>query len=286
MEEQKLMPFEGKAIRKTWHNGEWYFSVVDVIEILTGTDRPRKYWNDLKKKLVLEGYNQLSEKIGQLKMTASDGKERLTDGSNLDGIFRILMSIPSPKAEPLKLWLAKVGKERIEEIENPEIGFDRLRDLYQAKGYSEEWINARLKSIDIRKQLTDEWKNRGVLEGLEYAILTAEIARGTFGVTPSEHKQIKNLDKQNLRDHMTNLELIFTMLGEETTRQISIRDDAQGFLDNQYAAQKGGNMAGNARENYEKQNVPVVSSDNFLKQIEAATTQDIPTDETKESLTN
>jgi DNA-damage-inducible protein D len=265
----KIILFQEKQIRRVWHAEEWWFSIIDVIEVLTGTNRSRKYWNDLKKKLLTEGYFQLSENIGQLKMMSPDGKNYKTDAANTRTILRLIMSIPSPKAEPFKQWLSQVGQERLEEIENPELGIERVKELYKAKGYSNEWISTRLKSIDIRKELTDEWKGRGVKEGQEYSILTAEIAKATFGLTPSEHKDLKGLDRQNLRDHMTNLELIFTMLGEESTRQIAVEEDAVGFEENFDVAHKGGKAAGVARKQYEKnRNVKVVSSSNFIKQIE------------------
>ncbi len=267
----KIILFQEKQIRRVWHAEEWWFSIIDVIEVLTGTNRSRKYWSDLKKKLLTEGYFQLSENIGQLKMMSPDGKNYKTDAANTRTILRLIMSIPSPKAEPFKQWLSQVGQERLEEIENPELGIERVKELYKAKGYSNEWISTRLKSIDIRKELTGEWKGRGVKEGQEYAILTAEIAKATFGLTPSEHKDLKGLDRQNLRDHMTNLELIFTMLGEESTRQIAVEEEAMGFEENLDVAYKGGKAAGVARKQYEKnRNVKVVSADNFLKQIEEA----------------
>jgi DNA-damage-inducible protein D len=269
--DHKIVLFQEKQIRRIYHNEEWWFSIIDVIEVLTGTDRARKYWSDLKKKLVVEGFNELSEKIGQLKMEATDGKMRVTDAASTEGILRIILSIPSPKAEPFKLWLAQVGKERIEEIENPEMGFQRLKEIYQAKGYSEDWIEMRLKSIDIRKQLTDEWKNRKVQEGIEYSILTAEISKATFGMTPSEYQKFKGLVRHNLRDHMTNLELIFTMLGEESTKMTAQEKDAQGFPENKVAAREGGTAAGQALKGYEKQSQrKVTTPDNFLNQIEKA----------------
>ncbi len=265
MENKDLLPFNAHKIRRVWHNTEWFFSIVDVIEALTDSDRPRKYWSDLKKKLSTEGYAELSEKIGQLKIRASDGKMRLTDVANTEGVLRIIMSIPSPKAEPLKLWMAQTSKERLEEIENPELSIERLKDIYKSKGYTNEWIERRLKSIGIRKELTDEWKKRGVKEGHEYSILTAEIAKATFGLNPSEHAKLKGLEKENLRDHMTNFELIFTMLGEDATRQIAERYDAKGFHENHDAAQSGGRAAGKALKVFEKdQNIKVVSPDNFL----------------------
>lgn len=263
MEDQnKLALFEGKTIRKILHNGEWYFSVVDVIEILTDSPKPKTYWAMMKKR-----ESQPFTNCEPLKLLASDGKQRLTDCANTEGVLRIVMSVPSPKAEPLKQWLAQVGKEKIEETENPELGFERLTELYRAKGHTEEWIKNRLQSITTRKQLTDEWQKRGVKDGQEYSILTATIAKGTFGVTPKEHKDIKGLTKpsENLRDHMTPLELIFTALGEELTRMQTVRNDAQGFMENHDAATEGGRVAGVARERVEKeQNISVVSPDNYL----------------------
>jgi DNA-damage-inducible protein D len=283
MKDNEMTPFEGNGIRKVWHNEEWFFSIIDVIEILTETDRPRKYWSDLKKKLVNEGYNETSEKIGQLKMKATDGKNRLTDCANTEGIFRIIMSIPSPKVEPLRLWLAQVGKERIDETENPELTFERMTEVFRAKGYTDEWIKERLQSIETRKLLTDEWKNRGVKEGQEYSILTAIIAKGTFGLTPKEHKELKSLTKpsQNLRDHMTDLELIFTALGEATTRRLAINEDAQGFNENKNKAIKGGKAAGTALDAYEVQTgINVLSSENFLKPLKGDKPDELPPEKT------
>ena len=260
MENQKIILFQEKKVRREWHDEEWYFSVIDVIEVLTDSATPRKYWNTLKTR-----EPQLSSICGQLKMVASDGRLRATDVANTEGLLRIIMSIPSPKAEPFKLWLAQVGKEHIDEIENPELGFERLRQIYKAKGYSDEWIALRGKSIETRKELTDEWKNRGVTENKEYSILTAEIAKATFGLTPSEHSKIKGLERQNLRDHMTNLELIFSALGEESTRLIAVKDDAQGFNENREAAIDGGNLAGKYRKELEERTgQKVVSAENFL----------------------
>ncbi len=266
MEEQSnLMPFEGKPIRKVWHNDEWNFSVVDVIDVLTDTSNSSRYWQDLKRKSSkTEG--QRYDFIVSLKLLANDGRKRLTDCANTEGIFRIIMSVPSPKAEPLKMWMAQVSKERIDETENPELSYERMMEIYKAKGRSDEWIKNRLQTITTRKQLTDEWKDRKVKEGQEYGILTATIAKGTFGLTPSEHSEVKGLNRQNLRDHMTPLELIFTALGEELARDASVRHDAQGFNENYDAAIEGGNMAGDARQRIEKQRgIAVVSSDNFLK---------------------
>ena len=261
-ENKDLTPFEGKPIRKVWHNEEWYFSVIDVIDVLTDSPTPRKYWSVLK----LREF-QLTTNCSQLKLKSTDGKQRLTDCANTKGILRIIMSIPSPKAEPLKLWLAEVGMERIEETENPELLTKRQIELYRAKGYPDEWIEKRMDTIDKRNKLTDEWKNRGVKEGQEYSILTAIIAKGTFGLTPKEHKELKSLTKptQNLRDHMTPLELIFTSLGEETTRQLAIKGNAKGFNENQDKAIIGGKTAGELLGTFEERTgLTVVSSDNFL----------------------
>jgi DNA-damage-inducible protein D len=260
--ENQIVNFEEKSIRRIWHQEDWWFSVIDVIEALTGSKSPRKYWNTLKSR-----EPQLSSICGQLKMTATDGRERATDAATTEGVFRIIMSIPSSKAEPFKLWLAQVGRERLEEIEDPELGFERLKEIYKTKGYSEEWIERRMQSIEVRKQLTGEWKQREVKEGFEYAVLTAVIAKGTFGLTPTEHKRFKGISnpKQNLRDHMTSLELIFTALSEETTRIFTRKADAQGFQQNQVAAQKGGKAAGEARERIEvSTGESVVSPDNYL----------------------
>jgi DNA-damage-inducible protein D len=274
--DSKVAIFQEKQIRRLWDKNGWWFSIVDVVEVLTENQRPSKYWNDLKRKMLKEGAAEFSENIGKLKMEGLDGKMYPTDCANTEGMFRIIMSISSPKAEPFKLWLARVGQERVEEIENPEIAIERVRDIYKAKGYSDEWIESRIKSIGIRKELTDEWKKRNVQEGQEYSILTAEIAKATFGMTPSEHKKLKKLETQNLRDHMTNLELIFTMLGEEVTRTIAIQDDAIGFNENMAAAQQGGEIAGDARLNAEsKGRFKVISSDNFLNQIKESEKKNI-----------
>ena len=262
----KIVLFESKRIRRIESEGKTYFAVVDVIEALTDSEKPRDYWYRLKKRELDSSGIELSTFCRQFKMQAADGKMRETECADTEGLLRITMSVPSPKAEPFKRWLAQVGAERIEEIENPELGIERIREIYLAKGYTEEWVNTRLKSIDIRKQLTDEWQQRGVKEGQEYAILTSEIAKATFGLSPSEHAKYKGLEKQNLRDHMTNLELIFTMLGEEMTRSIAVDEDAQGFHENHEVAIKGGTIAGNARKNVEKdRGKPVVSPENFLE---------------------
>ena len=268
--ENHLVVFQEKTIRRTWHNEEWWFSIIDVVGILSETAIPKRYWSDLKRKMVQEaGSEQPYEKIVRLKLVAPDGKQRDTDCANTETLFRIIQSIPSPKAEPFKRWLAQVGYERVKEIENPELASARARELYQAKGYPQAWIEKRLRSIFIRGELTDEWKQRGVQEGREYSILTAEIARATFGVTPDAHSRLKGLNKvktgNNLRDHMTDLELIFTMLGEAGTTEIARRKDAQGFADNRTAAKEGGAIAGNARKALEaKSGRRVVSSENYL----------------------
>ena len=221
----RVAVFEGKHIRKIMHLDEWWFSIIDIIEVLTGNDRPRKYWNDLKKKLTLEGYVEVSEKIGQLKMMAPDGKMRLTDCASTETMFRIIQSTPSPKVEPFKQWLARVGYERLEEIENPELSMERMQALYEKKGYPKEWIDKRMRGIAVRQDLTDEWKSRGAKTSLEYAILTNEIMQGAFDLKVDEYKQVKGLARENLRDHMTDIELILTMLGEATTTK------GQGDLD-------------------------------------------------------
>jgi DNA-damage-inducible protein D len=268
MENSHLIPLEGKEIRKEWHNEQWYFSVVDVIEVLTDSPTPSKYWEKVKKRMKDETLKDLSPNWGKLKLKGLDGKSYPSDCANTEGILRIVMSVPSPKAEPLKLWMAQVGKERLDETENPELSFERMTLTYKAQGYTDDWIKERIQSIDIRKKLTDEWKKRDVKEGKEFSILTAIIAKGTFGLTPTEHKDLKGLTKpsQNLRDHMTDLELILTSLGEAVTRTVAIEEDARGFEENKGAAVKGGQAGGQARKNVEKiTGKKVVSSENFLK---------------------
>lgn len=262
----KIAIFRGKQIRKAIYQGEWYFSIIDVVEVLTESTYANRYWSDLKIQLSeKEGFGQLYEKIVRLKLEAPDKKMRETDTANTETLFRIIQSIPSPKAEPFKRWLAKIGYERIQEIEDPELAAKRSRAIYKAKGYPDDWIEKRMRGIAIREQLTNEWENRGVKEEKEYAILTAEIAEATFGLKPSDHKKLKGLQKQNLRDHMTDLELIFTMLGEASTTEIAIRKDAQGFRPNKKAAQEGGEIAGDARRALEKKSgYKVVSKSNFL----------------------
>ncbi|MEZ4688106.1 MAG: Bro-N domain-containing protein [Bacteroidia bacterium] len=273
-DQNRLIVFQEKTIRRTWHNDEWWFAVIDVLEVLTESTKPRDYWYRLKnakRKAVELNCRQF---VDSLKMVAPDGKTE-TECANTEGMLRIIQkSIPSPKAEPFKQWLARVGYERVQEIENPELAAERARQYYKDLGYSEEWIATRLKSIEVRGQLTDEWKDRDVKEGLEYAILTAEISKATFGLKPSEYKNLKGLQRENLRDHMTNLELIFSMLGEEQTRQEAIGDDAQGFDENRQAAIKGGTAAGKALGAFEDETgKKVVTDRNFKEQIAVAKAQ-------------
>ena len=256
--------FEGRQIRKAFHEGEWWFSIIDVVESLVGGDRPRKYWNDLKKKLAIEGYVEVSEKIGQLKMVAPDGKRRMTDCATAETLFRVIQSIPSPKVEPLKRWLAKVGKERLDEIENPELAMGRMQGLYEKKGYPKEWIDKRLRGIAVRQDLTDEWKERGAATSLEFAILTNEIMQGTFDLKVDEYKQVKALVRENLRDHMTDIELILTMLAEATTTKLHRDRDSQGMEPLKKDAKDGGAVAGRTRKDIEQQTgKPVISTENF-----------------------
>ena len=252
--ENSIILFNQREVRRHWDEEKelWYFSIVDVIEILTDSKRSRRYWSDLKKKLYEEG-SQLSEKIGQLKMVSSDGKKYLTDVTDTENILRLIQSIPSPKAEPFKLWLAKVGYERIEETEDPELAFERAMQTYLKKGYSKEWINQRLKSIEVRKELTDEWQQRRVKEGLEYAILTDEITKAWADKSIKEYKKFKGLKKQNLRDNMTNLELVLNMLAEASTTEISKKKKPGSFAQSKKVARQGGHVAGTARKEIEVQ---------------------------------
>ena len=260
--------FEQKQVRSIWNeeNQKWYFSIVDAIQALTDSDRPRKYWNDLKAKLKKEG-SELSEKIGQLKISAEDGKMRLTDVADTEQLFRLIQSVPSPKAEPFKLWIAQIARERLDEIEDPEIGIDRLMETYLKKGYSKEWINQRLKSIEVRKELTDEWDERGVKKGQEYAILTDEITKAWSGLTVNEYKKQKDLKKENLRDNMTNLELVLNMLAEASTTEISKDKKPKTFSENKDVAKKGGNVAKAARLQLEETTGKKVVSNLSAKKI-------------------
>lgn len=259
--------FEEKQVRRAWNAAEekWVFAIVDVIAILTESIAPGAYWRKLKERLKKEEVQPVTI-CHELKMTAVDGKQRMTDVADTEQLLRLIQSIPSPKAEPFKRWLAKVGFERLEEIENPELAAKRMRAIYEQKGYSEDWIEKRLRGIAVRDELTDEWKNRGVKEGIEFAILTAEISKATFGMTPAQYKEFKVLSnpKENLRDHMTDLELIFTMLGEASTTEIAKKRDAQGFPQNQQAAKAGGTIAGDARKALEvKSGNKISTSENY-----------------------
>ncbi len=261
----KIIVFGAKQIRRDWVDEQWYFSVVDIVAALTDSDNPRDYWYRMKQREQETSGIELSTLCRQLKLKSSDGKTYKTDCVNTEAAFRIIQSIPSPKAEPFKRWLAQVGYERVQEIENPELAQSRMRELYKQKGYPSDWIEKRVRSIAIRDQLTDEWKQRGVEEQRDYSILTAEISKATFGITPSEYKQLKGLKRENLRDHMTDLELIFTMLGEAATTEIARNKDAQGFNQNRIAAREGGSVAGNARQQLEsKSGKKVITRQNYL----------------------
>jgi len=266
MNDTKIAIFKGKKIRKTIYNNEWWFSVVDVVEILTDSVNSRDYWYRMKVRVEDEDGIELSTICRQLKLEASDGKMRETDCSNTEGMLRIIQSIPSPKAEPFKRWLAKVGYERIQEIENPELAQERMKQIYEQKGYPKDWVDKRLRGIAIRQNLTDEWKERGIESKRDYAILTAEISKAAFGMTPSEYKKFKGLKRENLRDHMTDFELIFTMLGEKVTTEISGEEKPDTFSKNKKVAKRGGGVAGKAREETEKElNRSVISKNNYLE---------------------
>lgn len=269
MEKHRLIVFEDKKIRRIWHNEEWYFSVIDIIAILTEqheTQKARKYWNKLSQRLREEG-SEVVTNCHRLKLPAKDNKLRETDCANVKSLFRIIQSIPSKKAEPFKQWLAQVGYERIEEIENPELGQDRIKEYYKLKGYPKEWIDKRLRGIAIRQELTDEWKEREVTSQKEFAILTNEISKATFGKTVGEYKEFKQLQRknQNLRDHMSDWELILTMIGEKATTDITKEYNSQGFNECKDSAQEGGKVAGETRKSIEKRlGKSVLSKDNFL----------------------
>lgn len=263
-----LVVFEGAKIRRVWHDEQWHFSVVDIVGTLTDSSIPRRYWSDLKIKLNEEGF-ELYDKIVQLKMPSADGKNYNTDCANTESMFRIIQSIPSKKAEPFKRWLAKVGYERVQEIEDPELAQKRMKEIYRQKGYSDEWIEKRVRGIAIRDELTDEWDKRGIETKREFSILTAEISKATFGLTPNEYKTFKGLKQQNLRDHMNDLELIFNMLGEASTTKIARNKDALGFDENKNAAKEGGTVAGVARKELEKRSGEKVSTqENYLSEPE------------------
>ena len=261
--------FRGNQIRRHWDDNRrsWFFSVVDVVAALTDSKNPAVYWRVLKKRLRDEGADQTVTKCNAFKMPAADGKMRLTDMADTETMFRIIQSVPSPKAEPFKRWLAKVGYERIQEIEDPELGTKRTRALYKAKGYSDGWIEKRMRGIAVREELTDEWNKRGVKEETEYAILTAEISKATFGLTPTQYKKLKGLKRENLRDHFNDLEQIFSMLGEAATTEITRNKDAQGFHESKDAAREGGDVSGKARKDLESRTGKrVVSRRNYLQQ--------------------
>ena len=264
-QDNKIQLFENKIIRTVWDDEqeEWYFSIVDVVEVLTGTENPRRYWSDLKRKLKKEGATQLYEKIVQLKMQSSDGKYYKTDTANLEQLFRIIQSIPSPKAEPLKMWLAEVGRERVEETIDPELTIERALETYVKKGYTREWINQRLQAIQVRKELTDEWQERGIRAGREFAILTDEITRAWSGMTTRQYKRLKGLKKENLRDNMTTTELVLNMLAETSTKDISKVEKPETFTENQEVARRGGRIAGGARQALEAETgQPVITPQN------------------------
>ena len=267
--DNKIAVFRGKEIRRVLKGNEWLFSVVDVIAALTDSENPAVYWRVLKKRLKDEGADQTVTKCNAFKMPAADGKLRLTDMADTETMFRLIQSIPSPKAEPFKRWLARVGYERVQEIEDPELGTKRTRALYKAKGYSDGWIEKRMRGIAIREELTDEWKKRGMKEETEYAILTAEISKATFGLTPSQYKKLKGLKRENLRDHFSDLEQIFSILGEAATTEITRATEAQGFYESKDAAREGGDVAGKARKDLESRTGKrVVSRRNYLQQPE------------------
>lgn len=263
--DKDLSIFENKKIRKVVYNDEWYFSIVDIVSILIEQDdfqKSRKYWNKLKERLSYEENSEVVTNCHQLKMIAQDGKMRLTDCANRETVFRLIQSIPSPNAEPFKLWFARLAEERIQEINDPSLAIERARQTYLKKGYSEEWVTSRLRSIDTRNELTDEWKSRGAKTN-DFAILTDEISKGTFGITTQKHKDIKGLDKQNLRDNMSNLELALITLAEATTTEIHKTNDSQGVKKLKEDAKEGGNIASVTRKNIEKKiKRPVVTSEN------------------------
>jgi prophage antirepressor-like protein len=259
--------FMGQKIRRIIHNNEWWFSVVDVIRVLTDSNRPDGYWVAMKARVIVDDGIQLSTICRQFKLKATDGKMRETDCANTEGIFRIIQSIPSPKAEPFKRWLAKVGYERVQEIANPELAMDRMKSLYEKKGYPKDWIDKRSRGIAVRHSLTDEWRDRGLKRSSDYAILTNEIMESTFGLKVEEYKKLKGLERENLRDHMDDMELILTMLGEAATTKITKVRDSQGFIPLKKDANDGGGVAGRTKKEIEKlTGTKITSSKNFLNQ--------------------
>lgn len=273
--EKRIAIFRGREVRKTIHKDEWWFVIADIIVVLTDSANPGDYIKNMRKRdaafgeLFAKGGGQFDPPLA-LEFETHGGKQKLLSW-NTEGIFRMIQSIPSPKAEPFKRWLAKIGYERVKEIEDPELATKRTKALYKAKGYSDEWIERRMRGIAIREELTDEWHKRGVKQQAEYGILTKEIAEAAFGIAPSDHKKLKGLKRENLRDHMTDLELIFTMLGEASTTEIARAEDKQGFPENRDAARRGGRVAGNARKQLEHETgKPVVTGENYLDESEAA----------------
>jgi len=267
MNKHELALFEGKKIRRHWDSEKelWYFAVVDVIAAIVDSSNPQVYWRVLKKRLLDEGANETVTKCNGLKMIAPDGKFRMTDVADTETVFRLIQSIPSPNAEPFKLWLARVGYERVEEAQDPELTINRALKAYRDLGRSDEWINQRLKSIEIRKDLTNEWETRGVKKGLEFAILTDDITYAWAGLSTRNYKNLKNLKKENLRDHMTNLELVLTMLAEASTTEISKKEKPKSFFHNRIVARRGGNVAGVARKKLEKETgLNIVGGSNYL----------------------
>jgi hypothetical protein len=265
--EKSLAVFQGKTIRRTMHDDEWWFVIEDIIAALTDSKDPKGYLKDMRRRddALSKGWGQIAT---PLDVMTTGGTQKI-NCTNTEGAFRIIQSIPSPKAEPFKLWLAKVGYDRVKEIDNPELAQKRMKEIYKAKGYSDDWIEKRVRGIAIRDELTDEWKTRGVGQEREFAILTAEISKATFGMTPSEYKDFKGLKRENLRDHMNDLELIFSMLGERVSTEITSEEDAEGFIECEDAAKRGGRVAGNAREETEKElGRPIVSGNNYLSEQE------------------
>lgn len=274
--ENSIKVFEQKQVRTHWEADQekWYFSIIDIIGILTDSPNPRKYWSVLKSRLRKEG-SELATNCSQLKMLSTDGKYYKTDVADTEQIFRLIQSVPSKKAEPFKLWLAQVGRERIDEIEDPEIGIDRLMETYLRKGYSKDWINQRLKSIEVRKELTDEWENRGVQKGQEFAILTDDITKAWSGLSTKDYKVLKDLKRENLRDHMTNLELVLNMLAEATTTEISKEKKPNTFNENRKIAKQGGTIAGNTRREIEEKTGKKIVSGKNANEIEQKSDKDL-----------
>ena len=274
-QEKSLIVFQDKKIRRTWHQNQWFFSVVDVISALTDSPTPRQYWGKVKEREFIQ--LELSPIWVQLKLESADGKKYETDCANTKSLFRIIQSIPSRKAEPFKLWLAKVGYERVQEIENPELAQERMKELYEQKGYSKSWIDKRLRGIAVRQDLTDEWEKRGIESQEDFSILTAEISKATFGMTPSEYKKFKGLTKENLRDHMGDLELIFTMLGEASTAEIERVKDPNSFIGHKKVSKEGGYVAKKARLDLESRTKkPVISKENYLEEPEKEKRRRLP----------